>query len=240
MENAASGSAHFAPRFPTTLWTVLLEARRLKSDKELEPLLTAYWRPVYSVLRLSWSQSHEDAKDLTQAFYLSLLESGFANTIDPAKGRLRDFLKAALKHFMLDYKKSGSRLKRGGHLKSCSIEEMKLDVPSPLPDSKTLFDTMWAQNLVARALESVDKNIEDSESSDHLRTLFNRKMGKPPPNDSTYRELASELSITEKQVKHGLEWIRLRLKSAVIDQIRSYASSEAEVREELDELFASL
>ena len=146
-------------RFPTTMWTAFLNAREKESHQSLELLFNAYWRPIYSVIRLKWNQPHEAAKDATQAFFLALMESGFAERIEPSKGRLRSYLKAALKYFMVNRQEAAGAQKRGGHIKFASIEELPLQPPSPDMDPETLFDRMWAHNLLARAINAAEQGM---------------------------------------------------------------------------------
>ena len=226
-------------RFPTTMWTVLREAREGDSPAALEPLFAAYWRPIYSVLRLAWNQNHNNAKDLTQAFFLSLLERSFAEHVDPRKGRFRDLLKAALKNFMLTHKRDAARLKRGGHVKFASIEELPLEPPSSVNSPEKLFDQMWVRNLVARAIESAEERLGRKDRSFWIEALRSVALEDSLEGKSTYRQAASELGVSEGDFKKGLEAARRALRSAILREIRQYAGTELEVQEELAALFES-
>src|SRR2546430_15210755 len=54
-----------------------------------EALISAYWKPVYKYIRVRWSRSNEDAKDLTQAFFARAFEKEFFRDYDPEKARFQ-------------------------------------------------------------------------------------------------------------------------------------------------------
>jgi len=104
-----------AAAFPSTRWTAILSARDSEDPayrQNLEYLINHYWKPVYRYARVGWSKSNEDAKDLTQEFFLSLLARESLKDVGPEKGRFRSFLKAALKNFLMQDKRDAGRQKR--------------------------------------------------------------------------------------------------------------------------------
>jgi RNA polymerase sigma-70 factor (ECF subfamily) len=68
-------------RFTTTRWSLILSAAHLeggeqKAREALNELCRTYWRPVFSfVCRHGYSM--EDAQDLTQDFFVKILEPGW-------------------------------------------------------------------------------------------------------------------------------------------------------------------
>lgn len=222
------------------MWTALLEARSNTSPEALETLFATYWRPIYSVVRLRWNQPHENAKDLTQEFFLNLIERSFLSEIDPSKGRFRNFLKAALKNFMLNQKRDTARIKRGGKLRGVSIEALPLEPPAADSDPEALFDQMWAQNLLARAIESTEKTLGEKDHRTWFEALRILNLDGEAADAPTYKQVASDLNIPERTVKKALEGARRALRSAILTEIRQYAISESEVREELESLFRTL
>lgn len=58
-------------QFPQTTWGLVARLRETTQHRAaLEDLCRRYWKPVYSWIRAAWSKPAEDAKDLTQAFFL--------------------------------------------------------------------------------------------------------------------------------------------------------------------------
>src|SRR5262245_36438991 len=59
-----------------------------------------YWKPVYAYLGAAWAKDNETAKDLAQAFFLSLAEDETLKRFDPTRGSLRGYLKVLLRSFV--------------------------------------------------------------------------------------------------------------------------------------------
>ena len=79
------GGGHFA----TTQWSLVLSAADRSSPRArqaLAELCGAYWYPLYAFVRRHGSSAAE-AEDLTQAFFLALLEKEFLAATGPEKGR---------------------------------------------------------------------------------------------------------------------------------------------------------
>src|SRR6266498_4537565 len=99
----ASGSAFAgAGVFTTTHWSVVLEAQGESpaAQEALENLCRTYWRPIYGFVRREGTKP-EEAKDITQGFFALILERKDFQSVRREKGRLRSFLLASLKHFMM-------------------------------------------------------------------------------------------------------------------------------------------
>src|SRR5262245_39840764 len=89
------------PIFATTQWSVVLQAggQSAEASAALEKLCRAYWFPLFAFIRRK-GHSEEDAKDLTQQFFVRLLERNDFQTVDARKGKFRTFLLTAATHFL--------------------------------------------------------------------------------------------------------------------------------------------
>ena len=89
--------------FPTTRWSLILEAKEDLSVREvaLSELVARYWKPLYYYTRRKGAD-RETAKDHIQGFLAHLLERNFIERLDPTKGRLRGYLKVALDRYLAD------------------------------------------------------------------------------------------------------------------------------------------
>ena len=79
MNNDTSIGGH-NDRFPETRVSVLISAHDADDKtrrRAREVVIAAYWKPVYKYIRIKWNASNEDAKDLTQGFFVTTLESRF-------------------------------------------------------------------------------------------------------------------------------------------------------------------
>ena len=100
----------------TTHWSMVLAAGQSANPdarKALATLCQTYWPAVYVFIRRQVRNVH-DAQDLTQAFFVRLLEGRYLDRADPEKGRFRAFLLTSLKFFVADEADRDRALKRGG------------------------------------------------------------------------------------------------------------------------------
>jgi DNA-directed RNA polymerase specialized sigma24 family protein len=130
-------------RFPTTHISAVLGVRSAEPEvraRSFGALVAAYWKPVYKHVRGRWKKSNEDAKDLTQAFFLRAMEKDFFDAYDREKGRFRTFLRTCLDHFLSNENKSEGRLKRGGGEPPLSLDfegaEAELQASPPASRSR--------------------------------------------------------------------------------------------------------
>ena len=106
--------------FATTHWSVVLVACQQNSaapTEALERLCSTYWYPLFVYLRRSGYQT-QDAQDLTQSFFVHLLDKDRLRTVSPLKGKFRSFLLVSLKNFLTNEFDKSQALKRGGNFPS--------------------------------------------------------------------------------------------------------------------------
>src|SRR5512135_1748962 len=110
--------------FVTTHWSVVLTAGcsdTARAQAALEQLCRNYWQPLYAYVRRA-GHSREEAQDLTQEFFARLLAHKSVARADPARGRFRSFLLAALKHFLANEWEKAHARKRGGFVQFLRLE----------------------------------------------------------------------------------------------------------------------
>src|SRR5438093_730478 len=103
--------------FPATHYAVILASGSSDSEarkQALEVIVAAYWKPIYKYIRLTKGASNENAKDLTQAFFVRALDKGFFQRYDPSKARFRTYLRVCVERFLANERKSAGSCKRGG------------------------------------------------------------------------------------------------------------------------------
>src|SRR5579871_2153154 len=102
-------------QFPTTRWTLVVAAgdpKRKEARSALVSLCENYWYPLYAFLRRRGYPA-DQAQDLTQDFFIRILEGRYLNRATPDKGRFRSFLLASLKFFVSDEGDRQRALQRG-------------------------------------------------------------------------------------------------------------------------------
>src|SRR5260370_41727391 len=88
--------------FGSTRWSLVAAAgqrRSPESQEALETLCRLYWYPLYAYARRRLP-SVDDAQDLTQAFFVQLLEKEYLQDADPQRGKFRSFLLTAFDPFL--------------------------------------------------------------------------------------------------------------------------------------------
>src|ERR1700722_6501830 len=84
--------------FATTRWTLVVAAgdpQRKEARSALSSLCGQYWDPLYAYLRRRGYPA-EQAQDLTQEFFVRVLEGRYLDRADPVKGRFRSFILTSL------------------------------------------------------------------------------------------------------------------------------------------------
>ena len=82
----------FRKEFPQTSWQFLAQVQDSSVSVRqagMEELCQRYWKPIYHFVRVGWAKSNEDAKDLTQAFLLWLVEGSALQRYTSAKASFR-------------------------------------------------------------------------------------------------------------------------------------------------------
>jgi DNA-directed RNA polymerase specialized sigma24 family protein len=121
LDSAAGGR----PNFRTTQWGLVIAASAEGAEEAraaLEELYRLYCRPVYSFIRCR-GHNRQDAQDLTQDFFVHLLEKGTLGRADSQRGRFRSFLLGALDHFLAHAAARSRARKRGGGCQWISLDD---------------------------------------------------------------------------------------------------------------------
>jgi DNA-directed RNA polymerase specialized sigma24 family protein len=121
-----SSTQNGAVAFATTHWSVVLTAQDESpaAQEALEKLCRTYWRPIFSFVRRQ-GVGPEEAEDLTQGFFVLLLERRDLSAVRKEKGRLRSYLLVSLKHFLVDQRRCSMAIKRSKGQRLIAFEELR-------------------------------------------------------------------------------------------------------------------
>ena len=100
MERDQGPSAEGAASFHTTRWTIVMRAAQ-GGQCALTELCRLYWYPLYIFARRR-GHSPDDAQDLTQGFFLHVVEHRALTGVDRLKGKFRSFLLASFQNHLSD------------------------------------------------------------------------------------------------------------------------------------------
>lgn len=221
--------------FPSTAWTAILKAKE-RSSKEYRDrigyLITMYWKPVYNYVRAIWKKSEEDATDLTQEFFCYVMEKNSLETVSPDKGRFRTFVKVSLKNFLINQQKMMKAQKRGGNLKSVSLDSIG-DLTSPGPGDDEFFDKEWARTVITRCVKILKKTLVERNKEIYYKVYEMYDINPVEPGSLSYEHAAQKLGIKESDIRNYLFYARKLLKKIIEEEIKSYVLKQAEVPSEM-------
>jgi RNA polymerase sigma-70 factor (ECF subfamily) len=234
-----------APQFATTHWSVVLAAGNegaAHCSEALEKLCGAYWYPLYAYLRRRGYGVH-DTQDLTQSFFVHLLQNNRLGTVNPAKGKFRSFLLASLKNFLTNEWDKAQTLKRGAQFTFISTDEEIGESrfrrePSHDATPDKAFEQSWALTL----LESVLGQLKMEYAGAGKSPLFEALQGYLSGDKSgvPYGEMAARLSLTEAALKMSVLRLRRRFGELLRAEIAQTVARPDEIDEEIRALFAAV
>lgn len=230
--------------FASTQWSVVLQTRRGSEHRRsaLEQLCRAYWAPVYGYIRRR-GHAPADAEDLTQGFFLYLLESDFLERPDPAKGRFRGYLIGALKHFVAGELRHASAQKRGGATEfidwsAIDPEREFLALDQPQLDPSAAYETSWALTVFAHAL----RRLEDEQTAAGRARQFSvlKNFLSTSPTRGEYDDAALALGTTRAIVAVWIFRLNRRYAELVRMEVAASVQDPAEVKNEMRHLLHAL
>lgn len=227
--------------FASTHWSVVLTARdgeATQAAAALEKLCRTYWPPLYAFLRRE-GHGEAEAKDLTQEFFLRMIERDFLQHLRHQRGRFRSFILTFLKNFLLEQRGKASAQKRGGGRVILSLEQiteegafLKEPVDHLSPDQ--VFERRWAQTVFQVAVDRLGAEYVESGRGaffDLLKDFQPRQPGSP-----SYAEIGERFGMTEAAVKSAMQRMRQRHREILREEIANTVTSPAEIDEEIRHL----
>lgn len=238
-------SQTFAGRneFPTTSWTLVVSASdplRRDCRDALVRLCESYWYPVYAYVRRR-GYAQEVAQDLTQDFFIRILEGRYLARADPNRGRFRSFLLNSCKYFLADQTDRERAQKRGGGevlpFEIGSGEERYRFEPLETETPDQIFERDWAISLLDRVLSRLRDEFTQHGSPADFERLKLFLLGQ---SEVPYAELAREMGATEGGLKVAIHRLRKRYRIIFQTEIADTVADPAEVDSEIRFLFAVL
>ena len=234
-----------AGRFATTRWSLILAAghqSNAKSSEALASLCETYWYPVYAFVRRQ-GYAADAAADLTQEFFARVLEKNYFRDADPARGRFRSFLCAAVRHFLSNERDRARTLKRGGPLPPISLDAEHAEgryLLEPRDDltPEKLFDRRWALLLLERALA----RLRDQHAAAGKIELFDQLKGYLTGDraDVPYADVAKTLGMSDGAVRVAVHRLRRQFRDALVEDIAETVSDSADVDAEIEYLLKAV
>ena len=236
--------------FLTTRWSLILSAANGSEEQKvhdaLAELCRTYWRPIFSFVQAR-GYSIEDAQDLTQDFFVTILKKNLLQHADRNRGRFRSLLLRSLQNFLINAAEKTHAHKRGGGVEFISWDDWMAEAPSQLSipvqalDSlppERIFDLTWATTVVEHAFQRLREECESKGKLWLFKALSSHLTDER--DEVSYAKLSAELGMAETAVKKQLHNMRQRYRSLLRDEVSQTVDDPADVDDEIRYLCASL
>jgi RNA polymerase sigma-70 factor (ECF subfamily) len=209
------------------------DPQRQEARSALVSLCENYWYPLYAYLRRRGYPA-DRAQDLTQEFFIRVLEGRYLDRADPDKGRFRSFLSTSLKFFVADQDDRSRAYKRGGGLVvplevSCGEERYQRE-PAHDETPERIFERCWALSVLDRVVEKLRGEFVQHGRPEHFERLKVFLLGQ---SDAGYAALARETGTSEGALKVAVHRLRKRYRELIRQEIADTVADPAEVESEL-------
>lgn len=204
----------------------------------MERLCLSYWYPLYVFVRRK-GNSHEDASDLTQAFFAKFLEKRYLKSVDASLGKFRTFLLTSMTHFLTNEWDKTQAQRRGGGARVLSLDEAAADrryqneqVDHTTPE--TLFERRWAQTVMNVVLDRLAVETEEKRFEILKGFLLEEK------GAVSYDEAAAQLGLSVSAITSAIHRMRARFRALLFEEVASTVDKPEEVEQELRHLLGAL
>jgi RNA polymerase sigma factor (sigma-70 family) len=210
----------------------------------LGELYRIYWYPLYAFVRRR-GHTPEEAQDLTQGFFLHLLEHKTLGRADPEKGKFRSFLLGSLQKFLSTEGARARCLKRGGNVEFVPLEMQAAEdryrlEPTDYLTAERIFDARCAITLLTEALNRLRQLYVAEGKTSTFEAL---EVFLDPVNSRaslSCEEAANRLQVTTGGVKTLIHRLRKRYTALLREEIGRTVSEPAEIDEEIHALCEAL
>jgi RNA polymerase sigma factor (sigma-70 family) len=221
--------------FPVTIWTLIHQAHlngNTAARSALETFCEQYRQPVIQFLRQRRVLENR-VEDMAHDFLLHLMENDALRRADPARGRFRTYLLAALRNFMASDIVHQNADKRGG-----GAEHLSIDLPDvadfladPTDPEVNSHDQAWAVNLITVSYQALEQELIAKGKAERLKVLKSFVLpGRQPPS---MPEVAQELNLDEGAVRTEISRYRKRLRELFRAEVARTVVSDTEIEDEI-------
>jgi RNA polymerase sigma factor (sigma-70 family) len=227
--------------FPATAWTLVQRAVAGADGEQdaLNELLQRYWRPIYIYLRRS-GRAVAEAEDLTQGFFVHLLEKHLLERVRARQVRFRAYLRSVLEHYLAnEARMAGARKRRGASAFDIAAAESWL-LACPQESASSAFDGIWAVERLDTAFGRLRRELRNAGREWVADALVQRIGLGSTAEPTSVRDLSQRHGVSENQLSVALHRAKERLRQLILEEIRDSVGSAEEADDELNEMFTAL
>ena len=218
------------------------EVQGQSSAEALAYLCEIYWPAVYTYARYR-GYSTDDAEDLTQGFFVKLLEKNYVRQANRERGKFRTFLLSSFKNYMANEWDRTQAQKRGGGQWFVSLDftdaerQVRIE-PADEATPETIFAQRWARTLLDRVLDQLREEIVRAGHAERFDRMKGCLIGSEP--GVPYRQLAADLDMSESAVKVAVHRMRQRFARLLRQEVGHTVDNENAVADEIRYLIDAL
>jgi RNA polymerase sigma-70 factor (ECF subfamily) len=231
-------------QFPTTKWSQVVAAgNRAAPDGRaaLAQLCAIYWYPLYAFIRRR-GYNPEQAEDLVQGFFVTLLEKDGLAALDRDRGRFRSFLMATCIHYLANVRDHERALKRGRGRVVIPFDSLRAEgryrlEPAHELTAERLFERRWATtllNLVLNRLAAEMSRAGKSRLFEALKPTLLDKTEKVP-----YASIAAALGCSETAARVAAHRLRTRYRDLLREEVARTLDDSTSIEDEIRDLFVA-
>jgi RNA polymerase sigma factor (sigma-70 family) len=246
---AAMSNTNAKHEFPKTRWTAVVQLCQADNEaargEALAGICRDYWYPLYAFARRIGHSQH-DAEDLTQSFFIYLVEHNPLATASRELGKLRTFLIAVFRRHIGDVKDRQRAQKRGGRQEFVSLdlldaEDRYLLEPADPATPESIFERSWALHVLRGALETL-RQSEIREGRSRTIDVITPFLDPETTASTSTEDAAHVLGMSNEAMRQTISRLRRKFRDILRQQIAAtlHEPGEAEIDDELTALQAAL
>jgi DNA-directed RNA polymerase specialized sigma24 family protein len=239
---SAPGTRKGAMQFTSTHWSVVVEAQGESpaAQEALEKLCGIYWRPIYCFVQRQ-GVAPEEAEDVTQAFFVDLLEHKNLTAVRKEKGRFRSYLLGALKYFLADERRRAMAIKRGKGQRLIPLEELsreeRIEIePADTVTAEQIYERRWASTVLQHVLGLLKNEYVAAGNGALFDSL--KQLLPDEPDSPSQSDIAGQLGMTANAVRQAFHRFRQRYQLLLREEIAQTVATPGDVEDELRHLIA--
>jgi DNA-directed RNA polymerase specialized sigma24 family protein len=234
-------------QFMTTCWSAVVlsgQSQAPGSDRAREEFCQLYWYPLYSFIRRR-GYNADDARDLTQGFFLFIFGHKALQRATPTKGKFRSFLLGSLKNYLSNVYQHENAIKRGGKIDFVSVdfsdgEDRYSREPADSLTPEKIFDANWAMTLLGQAIERLKEEYSAKGKGIIFETLSPYLDLSGIAQAPSYEVAADKLKVTGAGVKTLIHRLRKRYSEMLREAVAQTVSDPSEIDDEIRSLCEAL
>ncbi len=229
--------------FPITRWSLAIRlhsADPVEARRAVQDLFTAYRYPLYGYLRGS-RMSHEDAEDVLQGFFETMLRTDSLGDADPARGKLRTFQLTSLSRFKSNWQRGEHRRHRRVRTEADLWDEEQArwqrEQHATPETPEHFFDRRWAAELIAQVRTRLRAQY-DERGKLELHEALSPLLSSEEPETEAFSDIATRFAMTGNALRVALSRLRKDFRALLLQEVNQTLDEGEDPRLEIRHLLA--